>query len=180
MKKMTDQMTQPNNENPAPDFNEDLAQMQRSLGARSVFVIDDSGQILLTQPPGSELDAAVLGALAAANLAATQQIANLVDGSSAETPHLLLIETKAGGILLCGAPTRRSLVIVLSEDSPLGLARLEAQGMVERLLEADAEIKDGAARLDSHNWTSEDGFGLSDDDTGLTLGIMDQIDELLG
>lgn len=155
---------------------QELGEMQRAVEARAAFVIDGSGQILSAQPAGAEADAAVLGALAAANLAATYQLARLVDGAEHESARMLLIETATGGMMLGGAASGLALAVILTKNSPLGLARLMAQELTARLenLQLETELQLG----DEFNLLQ---FDEDDGDEGdFALDLIDQLDELLG
>jgi predicted regulator of Ras-like GTPase activity (Roadblock/LC7/MglB family) len=143
----------------------DLTGLQMALEARCAFVADEAGQVVSVYPAHTSVNVAVLGALAVANLSATQQIVQVVAGREQNDQQLLIVETPSGGVLLCRSTNGLSLIVVLDKDNPLGLARLLIQQMTRRL----SHLIFAPIPLEPERY---DEFDLTDD-------ILGQLDQLL-
>jgi len=116
------------------DLERDVQDLQQALEAQCVFVTNEAGQVITLAPENTRVDVAVMGALAVANLAATQQIVRLVtDGVEQDAPRFLNVELPGGGIFLCQAKNNLTLIVVLGMASSLGWARLMTQKMISYL-----------------------------------------------
>jgi predicted regulator of Ras-like GTPase activity (Roadblock/LC7/MglB family) len=108
-----------------------LNKLRREGHARYALVADITGQLIESQGQSGAIDPAVLSALAAGEIAATREIAQLMD----EAPgfKLLLHEGQKQSIYLSDVSDELLLAAIFSNDTPIGLVRLVTRMTVERL-----------------------------------------------
>ncbi|MGC9357080.1 MAG: roadblock/LC7 domain-containing protein [Anaerolineae bacterium] len=99
--------------------------------ARYVLVADTSGQLIESAGHSAGMEPSVLAALAAGEIAATREIANLMD----EGPgfKLLLHEGKRQSIYLSEVDEALILAAIFQNTTPIGMVRLFTRLTVENL-----------------------------------------------
>lgn len=109
-----------------------LDKTRHAIEARIVLAADASGNLVQLSEAHHSVDAATLAALGAANLAATQAMTYLTRMlMDTQAPQTFIIEGAYGCIVLCGYPDEIVFMAVLSENSVLGLSRLEMRKLAE-------------------------------------------------
>lgn len=120
-------------------INQILQTLMRSASARSVMLIDKTGQLInsIGEPPG--FDVTSFCSLAAADFAANAQLAEMVGETDFAT---LVHQGTRESLFLQVIADRVILVILFDRKSSLGLVRLKARrasvdlmGVLERLFE---------------------------------------------
>ncbi len=113
------------------DIDTCLNTLRREGRAHYALVADITGQLIESQGESGALDPAVLSALAAGEIAATREIAQLMD----EAPgfKLLLHEGQKQSIYLSDVNDQLILAAIFSNDTPIGLVRLVTRMTVEQL-----------------------------------------------
>ncbi len=152
--------------------NEQLDQIEDSLNtlhwdteAKSVLLADQSGQFISKKGDTSERELAVLSALAAAQLSATQEIARLV---GERNRFRLLQEGDEQNVYICEIDANLILVVVFKSSTPLGMVRMVIRQVVNRI---------GQIAEDSRWSPLDDEEDLTDDDFSKLLA--DQLDDML-
>jgi predicted regulator of Ras-like GTPase activity (Roadblock/LC7/MglB family) len=113
-------------------INQILQTLMRSASARSVMLIDKTGQLInsIGEPPG--FDVTSFSSLAAADFAANEQLAEMVG----ETDFATLVHQGAKESLFLQLISNRVILVVLFDrKTSLGLVRLKARRASDELLE---------------------------------------------
>ncbi len=97
-----------------------LAQTQKDLGADLVLLIDRSGQQIAAEGPGGDIDQTALASLAAANIAATNGMANLVGEPCFST---LYHQGSRRSIHISDVSKSLALVLVFGQNMAPGMVR---------------------------------------------------------
>ena len=108
-----------------------LERMAYESEARCIILADVNGQLVAERGQTGRMNTQVLSALAAGELAATQEMARLV-GEEARF-RLLLHEGQNQSVYLSDVGERLILVIVFDTDTPIGLVRMVLKQAVEEL-----------------------------------------------
>lgn len=113
-----------------------LIMTQRDLRAELVLLIDRNGQQIASEGPGHGIDLTSLSSLAAANIAATDGLAQLVGEPGFS---VLYHQGMHRSIHISDVAKRFSLVVVFDESVALGMVRLRvkrATAYLEEILRA--------------------------------------------
>ncbi|MEN8241486.1 MAG: roadblock/LC7 domain-containing protein [Chloroflexota bacterium] len=113
-----------------------LQQLSWDTEAESILLADISGHLISVQGE-SDINTAVISALAAGNLAATKELARLV-GEPARF-KLLLHEGEQRSVYLSDVDEELLLIILFGKETPIGLVRLSTRLAIEKLLEVVKE-----------------------------------------
>ncbi len=114
-----------------------LRELYKETNARCVLLADVSGQLISEQGPIGRMNTTVLSALAAGDIAATREMANLV-GEKARF-KLLLHEGEGQSVYLSDVGEEFILVSVVTNETPIGLVRLFLKQTVENVKDIVAE-----------------------------------------
>ncbi|QJA06716.1 roadblock/LC7 domain-containing protein [Thermosulfurimonas marina] len=101
-----------------------------SAGVSLALLIDEAGNILVSQGSSREVDTTALAALAAANFGATNQIAKIL---GEEDFSILYHKGKKDNIHLSKIREDLILVTVFTDEVPLGLVRLKVSQLAKEL-----------------------------------------------
>ena len=101
-----------------------------SVGVNLALLIDEAGNILVSQGNNEKVDITALAALAAANFGATNQIARIL---GEEDFSILYHKGKRDNIHLSKIRDDLILVTVFTEEVPLGLVRLKVGQLAKEL-----------------------------------------------
>ncbi len=128
-----------------------LQQLYWDTEAQCLLVADTSGQ-LVSVLGQTEMNTAVLSALAAGNMAATKEMASLV-GEQARF-KLLLHEGEKRSIYLSDVGEEMILITVFSNQIPIGLVRWGIQIAIRKLLEIIEKARTNQQKLPAELCTS--------------------------
>ncbi len=109
-----------------------LERMAYESDARCIILADMSGQLIAEWGQTERMNTQVLSAVAAGELAATQELARLV-GEEARF-KLLLHEGEEQSVYLSDIGTQLILVIVFDVSTPIGLVRIALKNAVAELM----------------------------------------------
>jgi predicted regulator of Ras-like GTPase activity (Roadblock/LC7/MglB family) len=101
-----------------------LAKMQRELRADLVLLISRSGQPIVMSGPGKNIDYTALSSLAAANLAATDGLANIVGEREFS---VLIHQGRQRSLFISDLLKKFSLVLVFDATASSGLVRYKCK-----------------------------------------------------
>ena len=101
-----------------------LAKMQRELRADLVLLISRSGQPIVMSGPGRSIDTTALSSLAAANLAATDGLANIVGEREFS---VLIHQGRQRSLFISDLLKKFSLVLVFDATASSGLVRYKCK-----------------------------------------------------
>jgi hypothetical protein len=101
-----------------------LAKMQTELRAQLVLLISRSGQPIVITGPGENIDCTALASLAAANLAATDGLANIVGEREFS---VLVHQGRCRSLFISDLLKRFSLVLVFDATASSGLVRYKCK-----------------------------------------------------
>ena len=101
-----------------------LAKMQRELRAELVMLISRSGQPIVMSGPGKNIDYTALSSLAAANLAATDGLANIVGEREFS---VLIHQGRQKSLFISDLLKKFSLVLVFDATASSGLVRYKCK-----------------------------------------------------
>jgi predicted regulator of Ras-like GTPase activity (Roadblock/LC7/MglB family) len=101
-----------------------LAKMQRELRAELVMLISRSGQPIVMSGPGKNIDYTALSSLAAANLAATDGLANIVGEREFS---VLIHQGRQRSLFISDLLKKFSLVLVFDATASSGLVRYKCK-----------------------------------------------------
>ncbi len=118
-----------------------LRELYKETNACCVLLSDVSGQLISEQGPIGRMNTTVLSALAAGDIAATREMANLV-GEKARF-KLLLHEGEGRSVYLSDVGEELILVTVATNETPIGLVRLFLKQTVENVKDIIAEQATG-------------------------------------
>jgi hypothetical protein len=98
--------------------------MQRELGAELVLLISRSGQPIVISGPAEGIDHTALSSLAAANLSATDGLANIVGENEFS---VLIHQGRQRSIFISDLLKKFSLVLVFNASAPSALVRYKCK-----------------------------------------------------
>jgi len=101
-----------------------LAKMQNELRAQLVLLISRSGQPIVISGPAESIDCTALASLAAANLAATDSLANIVGERDFS---VLVHQGRRRSLFISDLLKRFSLVLVFDASASSGLVRYKCK-----------------------------------------------------
>jgi len=101
-----------------------LAKMQNDLRAQLVLLINRSGQPIVISGPAENIDCTALASLAAANLAATDGLANIVGEREFS---VLVHQGSRRSLFISDLLKRFSLVLVFDANASSGLVRYKCK-----------------------------------------------------
>jgi predicted regulator of Ras-like GTPase activity (Roadblock/LC7/MglB family) len=130
--------------------------------AKCVLLADNSGQFISKKGEVSEHEMAILSALAAAQLSATQEIARLVSEPSRFT---LLQEGSQQSVYILNIEDELILAVVFSSHAPLGMVRMVVRQVINQISNIAKE-----AKTSTHSDFHDDEF---------TKLLVDQLDDML-
>ena len=119
-----------------------LAKMQKELHAELVLLISRSGQPIVTTGSTQDIDCTALSSLAAANLAATDGLANIVGEREFS---VLVHQGRRRSLFISDLLKRFSLVLIFDSSASSGLVRYKCKHTI--LLLEDV-IKDFQRRIE--------------------------------
>lgn len=122
-----------------------LEKLSWDTEAESVLLADISGYLISVQG-ASDINTAVISALAAGNLAATKELARLV-GEPARF-KLLLHEGEQRSVYLSDVDEKLLLIILFGKATPIGLVRLSTRLAIEKLLDVVKEARNNPNKVD--------------------------------
>jgi len=128
-----------------------LAQTQKDLGADLVLLIDRSGQQIATEGPGGDIDQTALASLAAANIAATNGMANLVGEPCFST---LYHQGSRRSIHISEVSKSLALVLVFGQNMAPGMVRWRVRQVAASL---DEVLTGFFRRMESNAESSTEG-----------------------
>jgi predicted regulator of Ras-like GTPase activity (Roadblock/LC7/MglB family) len=140
-----------------------LAKMQNELRAQLVLLISRSGQPMVISGPAENIDCTALASLAAANLAATDGLANIVGEREFS---VLVHQGRQRSLFISDLLKKFSLVLVFDATSSSGLVRYKCKRTI--LLLEDV-IHDFQRRMEKSETVS-----------GIPQFSDEEIEELLG
>ncbi len=119
-----------------------LAKTQKDLGADLVLLIDRAGHEIASEGQGLSIDHTALASLAAANLAATQELARLVG----ETEFSIIYhQGRHRSIHISDVAQKYSLVLIFEDSVSMGMVRWKvkrAATLLGEILQANRETRD--------------------------------------
>lgn len=124
---------------PISDLPRELNRVAADLNALFVMATDESGRLVDVSAHDTTFDLQTLAVLAMANLASSMQLLGLAQTASVESNSLTtLIEQEHTRLIVAGHHKQGGLIFLalLGKHSPLGLARIEMQ----ELLDIDWEV----------------------------------------
>jgi predicted regulator of Ras-like GTPase activity (Roadblock/LC7/MglB family) len=120
-----------------------LAKMQRELRAELVLLINRSGQPVVISGSAERIDCTALASLAAANLAATDGLANIVGEREFS---VLVHQGRQRSIFISDLMKRFSLVLVFDASESSGLVRYKCKRTIQLLEDV---IRDFQRRIEN-------------------------------
>lgn len=133
-----------------PEFNRIksiLDTVRKELHADIVLLVSQSGQPIVISESDEKFDYTSLASLAAANLAATNGLANIVDEDEFS---ILVHQGRNRSMYLADLQRRFSLVVVFNSATTLGLVRYKVKKTIIQLTEVIQDIlKRTPAKVDS-------------------------------
>ena len=115
-----------------------LARMQKELRAQLVLLINRSGQPIVISGPAENIDCTALASLAAANLAATDGLANIVGEREFS---VLVHQGRQRSLFISDLLKRFSLVLVFDASASSGLVRYKCKRTILLLEEIIQEFQ---------------------------------------
>jgi predicted regulator of Ras-like GTPase activity (Roadblock/LC7/MglB family) len=110
-----------------------LVQLAAKSSAALVLLSTRTGHYISSRGTRHDVDTAALASLVAADLAASQQITDLVDASESHT--MILREGERHATLIAEGGPSLVLLVVASREVPLGWIRMLVQGASQRMAE---------------------------------------------
>ncbi len=141
---------------PLRQLAETLETARREMEARALLAVDGCGDVRGTATVDPHLDASTLGALGAAQMAASLETLRMA-GLAADSEHVLILDHPGGAVLLSAGRSGFVFVALLTNAAGLGLARLEM------------------ARLASIRWTEDPGQNETAEIERLAEGILGRL-----
>ena len=99
-----------------------VTELQRSLPARFVMLVDVAGQVIMIKGEHGNVDPVMLGSLVAGDLAASQEIARLI--GEYQDYQLILREGQHSHTFIIEAGHYLALLVQVDKETPLGWARM--------------------------------------------------------
>ena len=133
-------MAQPNWAIFEEDFwliNQNLSKLLANSNARSVMLIDKTGQLITSTGDEPNFDTTSFASLSAADFAANSQIAALIGEKEFST---LVHQGANESMYLCMIEQRVILVVIFDKRTTLGLVRLRVKKAVEELKEIFSQV----------------------------------------
>jgi predicted regulator of Ras-like GTPase activity (Roadblock/LC7/MglB family) len=110
-----------------------LVQLAAKSSAALALLSSRTGHYISSRGSRHDVDTAALASLVAADLAASQQISDLVDATESHT--MILREGERFATLIAEAGPSLVLLVVASREVPLGWIRMLVQGAAQRMAE---------------------------------------------
>lgn len=126
-----------------------LVRMQKELHAQLVLLISRSGQPIVIVGPADDIDVTALASLSAANLAATDGLANIVGEREFS---VLVHQGRQRSLFISDLLKRFSLVLVFDASASSGLVRYKCKRTTLLLEEV---IRDFQRRMEESETVSE-------------------------
>jgi predicted regulator of Ras-like GTPase activity (Roadblock/LC7/MglB family) len=123
-----------------------LAKMQKDLRADLVLLITRSGQPVVISGEAKSVDCTALAALAAANLAATDGLANIVGEKEFS---VLVHQGRQRSLYISDLVKQFSLVVVFDATSSMGLVRYRSKRATALLEEVIRDFQRGMEKSES-------------------------------
>ncbi|MBN1180459.1 MAG: roadblock/LC7 domain-containing protein [Anaerolineae bacterium] len=155
----------------AERIDECLARMAYESEAKCIILADMTGQLISERGQLEEMHTQVLSALAAGELAATNEMARLV-GEKARF-KLMLHEGERNSVYLSDVGEQLILVIVFQVGTPIGLVRMILKQAVDELAPILVEAREAGVSRESINNTLDGDFAKlleSELDSSLEFG----------
>lgn len=124
---------------------QEVTELAQKLPARLLLLTDVTGQVVLARGEQSQIDLVALGSLVAGDLAASQEIARLT--GEYQDYQMILREGQTGHTFISEAGLYLALLIQLSNEVPLGWARMLIKETAHRLAEIAARSLAEAEQL---------------------------------
>lgn len=121
-----------------------LGTMQRELAADLVLLIHRSGQHIASEGPAQDLDLTALSSLAAASLAATDELAQIVGEKEFS---VLFQQGRTRSIHISSIDSQFCLVLIFGQTVS-GLVRWKVKKALDHLAQTLKEIREVASRSD--------------------------------
>lgn len=123
-----------------------LAKMQKELRAEVVLLISRSGQPIVVSGAAKNIDCTALASLAAANLAATDGLANLVGEREFS---VLVHQGRHRSLYVSDLLKQFSLVLVFDASTSLGLVRYKSKRTMALLEEVIRDLRRRTEKIQS-------------------------------
>jgi predicted regulator of Ras-like GTPase activity (Roadblock/LC7/MglB family) len=120
-------------------INTRLKNLLELVPARYILLVDSSGQIVTALGETGGIDAAVLGSLIAADMAASQEIAQIT--SELQYFQMVLREGEKTHIIITEAGTHLVFLVLFSKDTPIGWARKLIQKTAHEISDDTKQIE---------------------------------------
>ncbi|MGC9357222.1 MAG: roadblock/LC7 domain-containing protein [Anaerolineae bacterium] len=144
--------------------------LQRKIQAEIVLLADVSGQLILEEGRGAGIEPSIVAALGAGQLTAMKELARQVGDPE---PHgSFLHESGHKRIYLCNVAESFVLIVVFTEEVPVGLVRLFTERAVNDLEELVTDFESWID--DSGSLFQEEG---DDDDEDFGAALAEAFDE---
>jgi predicted regulator of Ras-like GTPase activity (Roadblock/LC7/MglB family) len=134
-----------------------LGKMQKELRAEVVLLISRSGQPMVVSGTANNIDYTALATLAAANLAATDGLANLIGEKEFS---VLLHQGRRRSLYISDLLKQYSLVVVFDASTSLGLVRYRSKRTTTLLEAVIRDVKRRAEKIqpaqERPNFTDEE------------------------
>lgn len=154
---------------PISDLPIELNRVAVDLNAVIVIATDESGRLIDISAHNTTIDLQTLAVLAMANLASSMQLLSLTQTNSAGNDSLInLIEKEQMRLIVAGKQKPGGLIFVslLGTHSPLGLARIEMQGLNDMNWDLPIQTMNEEWTLIDQHLDSHDLFGNLFDTAG--------------
>lgn len=154
---------------------ESLAKLVRELPAQFVLLADITGQIVSTKGEYNKKNLVSLGSLVAGDLAASQEIARLT--SQFQNYQLVLREGETSHIFICEASDNLALLVQISNEIPLGWARIAIRKVAETLndITSNPPETNNSAMGKTTSMTLEDDFILDEENLASLENALDDL-----
>jgi predicted regulator of Ras-like GTPase activity (Roadblock/LC7/MglB family) len=126
-----------------------LAKMQKELRADLVLLISRSGQPIVISGPANNIDCTALASLAAANLAATDGLANIIGEREFS---VLVHQGRQRSVYISDLLKRFSLVLIFDASASSGLVRYKSRRATALLEDV---IRDFQQRIEKSEPTAD-------------------------
>lgn len=112
-------------------INEQMAELLEKIPARFLLLTDVAGQVVCSKGEHAQVNLVALSSLVAGDLAASQEIARLT--GEYQDYQIILREGQTSHIFICEAGPYLALLAQVTNDAPLGWARMMIQQGVQKL-----------------------------------------------
>ncbi len=155
----------------------DLAMLGEKIPARFLLLLDDTGQPITQWGNTRGVDVVSMGALAAADLAATMEMSMML--GEPEPFQLVLREGQEETCLLLQTGPRLVLLALVSRDVPLGWARLLSRRTSRKIADRqEDEAEEAAEEMTGPETITEDDEVMLSPDIDLEELFSAELDDL--